>query len=185
MNLKEFELIKKELEKYPLKVRYIYLLQLQKYLEKTTKDTSILKEIDKLLKEIEAKFAHDTSWKRDVLTSLINQNREERVDDRHRPIRNPIEEIIQREQQKKPEEQPGVRYGSSAEESGYAKAGYFSKNKEKSNDLYSTSSSSGGTGRSHEEQQEKFAHSGYSHHKSMEEEIEEHHIGKRTHHQYK
>ena len=186
MEQRQFELIKKELEKYPLKIRYIYLLQLQKYIEKTTKESSILKEIDKLLKDIEAKFSHDTSWKRDILTNLMASNKdEERLNERHAPRQETIDQLIANTQPK-PQEQAAIRYGSASEEDGYSKQGYLSKDK-KSNDLYSTSSSrleEHDRSVSTQEQQEKFAAGSY-HRKSISEETEEHHKGRKPIQQYK
>ena len=99
VDIKQFELIKKELEKYPLKTQYIYLLQLQKYIEKTTKNPAVLKEIDRLLKEIEGKFSNDSSWKRDILTTLMSKNNDDNFErpriDKHQDI----EQIIQQTQE--------------------------------------------------------------------------------------
>lgn len=178
MDKREFELIKKELNKLPDKTRYIYLLQLQKYIEKYIKDAAIAKEIDVMLKEIEARFQHDTSWKRDVLTTLARISQEEREERPH--LRQPaeIEQIIQQEQPRRQDEEPGVKYGgSSAAEEGYMKAGYFSKHKprQESRELYSTSPQ----GESLQEQKEKFESHGYHTRKTLEEEREEHHRGKK------
>src|SRR3989344_7601852 len=162
VDIGQFKLIKKELEKYPLKIQYIYLLQLQKYVEKSSKDPPVLKEIDKLLKEIEGKFSNDTSWKRDVLTTLASMERTHDADRADIIRQQPdIEQIIQQTPQPKQNEELGVKYGQS-ESSGYMEKGYFSKHKQKTEDLYSTPSSRGlergaeYEGKNLQEQQERF-----------------------------
>ena len=182
VDLRQFKLIKKELEKYPLKIQYIYLLQLQKYVEKSSKDPAVLKEIDALLKQIEGKFSNDLSWKRDVLTTLASM--EKTQDDRAEIMRQQpdIEQIIQQTPQPKQNDELGVKYGgSSTQEEGYMKSGYFSKHEKKTEDLYSTRSSGlYDTGReSLSEQKEQFESQGYHTRRSLEEEREEHARGKK------
>src|SRR3989344_7864983 len=184
VDLRQFKLIKKELEKYPLKIQYIYLLQLQKYVEKSSKDPAVLKEIDALLKQIEGKFSNDLSWKRNVLTTLASMDKTKQ-DERTETIRKQpdIEQIIQQTPQPKQNEELGVKYGQS-ESSGYMEKGYFSKHKQKTEDLYSTSASRRAEERGREssrDQQEKYAASGSSlyHRESLQEEMEEHQKGKK------
>ena len=179
VDIKQFHLIKKELEKYPLKTQYIYLLQLQKYIEKTDKNPAVLKEIDKLLKEIEGKFSNDSSWKRDILTTLMSKNNDDQFERPRLSKSQDIEQIIHQTQPKPLEEQQGVKYGSSQESSGYMEKGYFSKHKgdnlyaAKSSQLYEQKESV-------KEKQEEFATSGYHlGRKSLHEETEEHRKGKK------
>jgi len=184
VDIRQFKLIKKELEKYPLKIQYIYLLQLQKYVQQSSKDPAVLKEIDSLLKQIEGKFSNDLSWKRDVLTTLASMDKTKQ-DERTETIRKQpdIEQIIQQTPQPKQNEELGVKYGQS-ESSGYMEKGYFSKHKQKTEDLYSTPSSRGlergaeYEGKNLQEQQERFQMQGY-HRASLQEGIEEHQKGKK------
>jgi|SRR3989344_232773 len=173
MNKKDFERIKKELEKVPLKQRYIYLLQLQKLI----KEKEFLAEIDTLLKEIESKFSHDKSWKRDVLTTLLNSGVQQ--DDEVRPLRQVmqqagVEEIIQ-QQAPKQEENGGVKYGAGSGE--YGNKGYFKKyERGGSTEEYEI------TPRHHEslqQQKEHFETGGYATQRSLTEELEEHQKGKK------
>lgn len=180
MDKREFARIKKELEKLPERIRYIYLLQLQKYIEKYLKDDALLKEINRMMREIEEKFANDTSWKRDVLTTLARISQQEQEERPH--IRQPaeIEQIIQQEQPRPQQEERGVKYGgSSAAEEGYMKAGYFSKHERKTEELYNARSASAegeiaGRTYSLQEQKEQFEAHGYHTHKTLEEGREAH-----------
>ena len=185
MNLKDFEKIKKELEKYPLKIRYIYLLQIQKYI----KDNKILKEIDLLLKEIEAKFAHDKTWKQDVLTTLINQNRNEeqaiQSDLRNITRSAGMEEIIHQEQIQKPQEEKGITYGGS-ENIKYGDKSYFKSYDDQKDSRERIGYGATSSNENFQEQQEKFAQGGYStRQSSLEEEREEYAKGERKHKLYK